>query len=153
MLQIVMAKGSMVEDLASEIDRALATVVATERSEMRYFIGESVLISVVLYILNKYLSSYIDALGLKDLATQHATATTEFLKRIRSKSVTAANQTEQNAILDESRKILKSHGMSSEIDKLAEQAVVDDLIELGAGRAQARDTALRVTTVLRSGYL
>jgi hypothetical protein len=148
-----MAKGPIVEDLASEIDRPLATVVATDGSEMRYFIGEAVLTSVVLYILNKYLSSYIDALGLKDLATRHAAGTKEFLTRIRSKSVTPANQMEQNAILDESRKILKSHGMSPEIDKLAEQAVVDDLIKLGAGRAQARDTALRVTIILRSAYL
>ena len=143
----------MVEDLASEIDRPLATVVATDGSEMRYFIGEAVLTSVVIYILNKYLSSYIDALGLKDLATRHADATTEFLTRIRSNSVTAANQMEQNAILDESRKILKNHGMSPEIDKLAEQAVVDDLIKLGASRAQARDTALRVTIILRSACL
>jgi len=148
-----MAKGSIVEDLASEIDRALATVVATDGSEMRYFIGESALTSVVLYILNKYLGSYLDALGLKDLAVRHAAATKEFLTRIRSKTVTPANQTEQDAILDESRKILKSYGMSSELDKLAEQAVVDDLIKLGAGRAQARDTALRVTTILRSAYL
>jgi hypothetical protein len=144
---------TMVEDLASEIDRPLATVVATDGSEMRYFIGEAVLTSVVLYILNNYLTSYIDALGLKDLATRHAAATKEFLTRIRSKSVTLANQMEQNAMLDESREILNSHGMSPEIDKLTEQAVADDLIKLGAGRAQARDTALRVTIILHSACL
>jgi hypothetical protein len=146
----VPSRASIVEQYRSKVDLALATVLATTDADTRYFIGEATLGAIIMFLLNRYAGAYLDELGLKDAAKRHADATKELVSRIRSKSLRSTEQTDQEKIFSEAWEVLQVRGMSIENDRRAENALVRDLVELGAGREQARSTAAEVTATFRS---
>lgn len=131
------------------MDKALATVLATPSAEDRYFIGEALLGATVLFVLNRYTGAYLDRLGLKPLAEQHAEATLGFLDRIRTKSVTPADSERQEQRLQEALAAIRVQGASGDAERVAEEALARALVESGAMGAQARDLAREVTIIVQ----
>src|SRR5260370_39437758 len=103
-----------VTQLSGRMDKALATVLVTPSAEDRYFIGEALLGAAVLFVLNRYAVAYLDKLGLKPLAEQHAEATRGFRDRVRAKSGTAAGREGQEGPLQQMRAAVRTEGRSGQ---------------------------------------
>jgi hypothetical protein len=126
------------------LDRPLATIIATEHPEDRYFIGEALLTATVLFLLNRYAGAYVDRLGLKPLAESHADKTKSFLQLIRAKTVTPADILAQERLLEEALTAIRKFGVLPENEAEAIQMLTNELIVFGAIRGQASDTAVQV---------
>lgn len=140
-----------VEQLAGRIDKALVTVLATKSADERRFIFEAAIGFVAGLILNRYAGAYLDKLGLKALAENHAEATLAALEHLRGNSpLTPADQEQQLTQLQQALQEMRAHGASAEAEKAAAEAIEQMLIEAGAMRAQAQETAREVTVIMRA---
>jgi hypothetical protein len=131
------------------MDKAIATVLAAKSPEDRYFLGEALLAGVVLFVLNRYAGAYVDRLGLKSLAEAHADATRDFLKAIKDKEVSDADQEKQLALLGEALKEIKARGPSPEAEGEAKKVIIQELVKAGAIEAQAEATADLMVEAIR----
>jgi hypothetical protein len=138
-----------VEHLSGRMDKALATVLASPSAEERYFIGEALLAAAAVFVLNRYAGAYLDKLGLKPLAEQHAEATRGFLDKIRTKTITPADREKQEVQLQQALTAMRAHGVSAEAERAAERTLVGVLVDAGAINVQAQDTAHEVAVIVQ----
>jgi hypothetical protein len=136
-------------EVQSGMDKAMATVLAAKSADDRYFLGEVLLAGVVYFVLNRYAGTYVDRLGLKGLAEAHADATQEFLKSIKDKKVTDADQDKQLALLSEALKEIKARGPSPQAEAEAKKVIIQELVQAGAIEAQAEATAELMVKAVR----
>ncbi|PNG24759.1 hypothetical protein CR492_16775 [Methylocella silvestris] len=132
------------------MDKALATVLATPSAEDRYFIGEALFIGTVLFVLNRYAGAYLDELGIKPLAKQHADATRDYLAKIRAKKIEPSDGEAQQKQLQLALTAIEERGASPEAARAAEETLAKVLVDAGAINAQARETAHEVTVVVQA---
>ncbi len=126
------------------LDKALATTLATQQAEDRYFIGEALLAAITLFLLNRYAGAYVDKLGLKPLAESHAEKTKAYLGRIRAKEIAPSDTVDQEQLLQEAILTVRKLGRQQNAEEAANQALVLELTQAGALRAQATTTVASV---------
>jgi hypothetical protein len=131
-----------------KLDKALATTLATQQAEDRYFIGEAILTAITFFLLNRYAGAYVDRLGLKPLAESHADKTKAYLDRIRAKEIAPSDTFEQEQLLQESILTIRKLGWEQDAEQAANRALILELTQAGALRAQATATVAELSAAL-----
>jgi hypothetical protein len=133
-----------VEKLAARLDKPVATVIASQDDQTKYFIGEALLVSVALYLLNRYADKYLEGLGFDDIAKEHGRATAKFLARIRGGSISAQDLDTAKADLETSITFARTKPNNANAHSAARADVTEMMINAGALRGQAKDEAGKV---------
>lgn len=134
-----------------KLDRATATIIATDDPRKRHFIAETLLTAAALYLLKKYCDGYLDGLGFTNLAKTQGEQTRNFLAKIRTGSISKEELSIETASLDSILREIRLHPAKAAQAKADSQASVEkELVESGATTQQARKTAEAVTSAVFS---
>lgn len=133
-----------VEALGMQLDRPSATLLVSQDGD-RYFLAETTLVAVALYLLKKYADGYLKGLGLDAAATRHGEKTRALLTQLRSGPNLVLDKARFD--FDESVRTLREHGPDAKAQGAARDALVEAFVDAGAVPPQAEVEAAKVMAV------
>ena len=139
------------DNLRRELDKSLATVLATREAGDLYFIGSEILTGVTVFLLTRFAEAYVERLGLKALAEKCADASLSLISAIREKLMAQELVIECRQQVADAMDAIRRPGYSSEVEVEVKRLLARALLEAGAIRSQAQDTAERVASAFRIG--
>jgi geranylgeranyl pyrophosphate synthase len=137
-----------VERLAKRVDKPVATLIVSQDSETKRFIGEALLTAAVLYLLKRYCDGYLKGLGFDDMAKRHGEKTKEFIELVRSGNLQPEQISAADPEVEEALKLVRDHPTNNAAKALAESAVQEAVVEVGGIKAQGREIATAVSQVV-----
>ncbi len=130
------------------LDKSTATIITTDDSEKRHFIGETMLIAAGIFLLEHYCAAFLEGVGLHDLGKSHGEKASALLTRVRMGNTSKSEIEEEknnlppmiNQVVEQSE---KDSGKTN-----AERSVEALLVKAGLTARQARETAGAISTVI-----
>jgi hypothetical protein len=138
----------VIRRLEYSLDKTTATLVVTDDTEERHFIGEALLIAAALFLLQQYCAGFLEGVGFKDLAKSHGSKAKQFLAKVRSGSLKDEDLEHAKRNAAEAVKDVSEANPTEEGAEQAERSVQQFLLESGATSQQAEKVSAEITRTL-----
>lgn len=133
----------IVDDFKNKFSRVIATLIIAKDSEDRHFIGEALLLSALLFVLEIYCAGFFSGMGLQELSESHGRRARKLLEKIKMNLMPAK---EVEAKIENTISELSNYNINSTVKSKAELEVIDVLLKHGATKEQAKDTASLISS-------